>query len=115
MAPGPGFEPGVHLIETATCPRDGRSRIIRARRWRFLPGTVAGGTPAVIGSRIHEGMCWGAAANEKNGSTTSKTKTVTTRSPNRTPPDKTIDAPPFKEAATSLHDRGSRRKTPGPT
>ncbi|MGA9062342.1 MAG: hypothetical protein WB341_11825 [Terracidiphilus sp.] len=28
------------------------------------------------GGWIHEGMCWGAAASEKNGSTTSKRKTV---------------------------------------
>ena len=33
------------------------------------------------GGRIHEGMCWGAAALEKNGSTTSKNMTATTESP----------------------------------
>ena len=37
------------------------------------------------GRRIHEGMCWGAAAREKNGATTSKTKTVTTKPKTRFP------------------------------
>jgi hypothetical protein len=43
-------------------------------RGTFFRSSVSARPVATIGKRIHEGMCWGAAATEKNGATASKNR-----------------------------------------
>jgi hypothetical protein len=61
-----------------------------------------------MGGWIHEGMCWGAAAIEKNGSTTSKRKTAMIRLPPRTFEEKRITknpVTPFYKALSSFAEQ----------
>jgi hypothetical protein len=57
--------PSVHLIEAAWRRRDGRKKNTQCRV-QVIRASAANG------SRVHEGMGWGAAAYEKNGAITSK-------------------------------------------
>jgi hypothetical protein len=61
-----------------------------------------------MGGWIHEGMCWGAAAREKNGSTTSKRKTAMIRLPPLTFEKKRITknpVTPFYEDLSSFAEK----------